>query len=140
MSLKPCSKQLLAANQGQIRVKKEVTVEMKVASITFRHTFFVFQTSETECVLGLDFLETHKCDAMFFEMKLRLNRGTSANFSHRTASVQSWHYPVMEVVARETSFIASGHEAIILAKSDLDDQTLLKKEGNFGSSQSLCGN
>ena len=65
---RPCSKQLLATNQGEIRVKSEITVEMKIASMTFRHTFFVLEASEAECLLSLDFLETHKCDHMFSEM------------------------------------------------------------------------
>ena len=137
-SLKPCSKRLLAANQGEIKVKGEVTVEMKIASMTFRHTFLVLEASEAECLLGLDFLETHKCDPMFSEMKLRLNRDTSVNLFHRTAPVQSWHYPVMRVVARETSFIPSGHEANILGKIDLDDHNLLTKAGIFEPSQSFC--
>ena len=34
-----CSKRLLAADQGEIRVKGEVTVEMKIAPMTFRHPF-----------------------------------------------------------------------------------------------------
>ena len=137
-SLKPCSKRLLAANQGEIKIKSEVTVEMKIASMNFRHTFLVLEASEAECLLGLDFLETHKCDPMFSEMKLRLNRDTSANLFHRTAPVQSWNYPVMRVVARETSFIPSGHEAIIRGKNDLNDHTLLQKTGIFEPSQSFC--
>ena len=137
-SLKPCSKRLLAANQGKIKVKGEVTVEIKIASMTFRHAFFVLEGSEAESLLGPDFLETHKCDPMFSEIKLRLNRNTSANLFHRTALVQSWHYPVMRVVARETSFIPSGHEAIILGKIDIDDHTLLQKAGIFETLQSFC--
>ena len=68
-SLRPCFKGLLAANQGEITVKGEVTVEMKIASLTFRHTFLVLEASEAECLLGIDFLETHKCDPTFSEMK-----------------------------------------------------------------------
>ena len=137
-SLKPCAKRLLAANQGEIRVKGEVTVEMKIASMTFRHTFLVLEASEAECLLGLDFLETHKCDPMFSEMKLRLNQSTSAVLFHRTAPVQSWNYPVMRVVARETSFIPSGHEAIIPGENDLDVHILLTEAGIFEPSQSFC--
>ena len=44
----------------------------------------------------------------------------------------------MRVVARETSFIRSGHEAIILGKIDLDDYTLLQKAGIFEPSQTFC--
>ena len=133
-SLKPCSKRLLAANRGKVRAKDEVTVEMKLPSISF----LVLEASEPECLLGLDFPETHKCDPMFSEMKLRLNRDTSAKLFHRTAPVQSWHYPVMRVNARETSFLPSGHEAINLGKIDLDDHTLLSKAGPFEPSQSFC--
>ena len=106
--------------------------------MTFRHTFLVLEASEAKCLLGLDFLEAHKCDPKFSEMKLRLNRGTSANLFHRTAPVQSWHYPVMRVVATEKSFRPSGYEAIILGKIDLDDHTLLTKAGIFEPSQSFC--
>ena len=137
-SLKPWSKRILAANQGEIKVEVEGTVEMKTASMTFLHAFLVLEACESECLLDLDFLETHKCDPMFSEMKLHFNRGTCANLLHRTAPVQSCHYPVMKVVARETSFIPSGHEAIILGKINLDDQTLLQKAGIFEPSQFFC--
>ena len=137
-SPKPCSKRLLPANQGEIRVKDEVTVKMNGESRTFRHSFFVLEDCEAECLLALDFLETHKCDTMFSEMKLLLKRGFSANCFHRSAPLQSWHYPVIIVVVRETSFIPSGHEAIILRKIDLNDHTLLTKAGIFEPSQSFC--
>ena len=106
--------------------------------MTFRYAFLVLEASEAECLLGLDFLETHKCDSMFSEMKLRSNRGTSASLFQRTAPVLSWHCPLMRVVARETSFIPSSHEAIFLGKIDLDDYTLLQKAGIFEPSQSFC--
>ena len=90
------------------------------------------EASEAKYLLGLEFLETHECDPIFSEKKLRLNRDTSANLFYRTTPVQSWHYPLMRVVARETSVIPFGHEAIILGKIDLDDHTLLKKKnGNL---------
>ena len=44
----------------------------------------------------------------------------------------------MRVVARETAFIPSGHEAIILGKYDHHDHTLLTKAGIFEPSQSFC--
>ena len=43
----------------------------------------------------------------------------------------------MRVVARETSFILSGHEKIILGKIDLDDHTLLANAQIFEPSQSF---
>ena len=44
----------------------------------------------------------------------------------------------MRVVARERSFIPSGHESFFLGKIDLDDHTLLTKAGIFEPSQSIC--
>ena len=44
----------------------------------------------------------------------------------------------MRVVARETSFIPSGHRAIIVGKIHLDDPSLLTKAGIFEPSQSFC--
>ena len=55
-SQKPCSRQLLAANQGGLKVRGELAVEMKAASMMFRHTFLVLEASEAECLLGPDFL------------------------------------------------------------------------------------
>ena len=72
-------------------------------------------------------------------MTLRLNRGTSANNFYRTAPAPSWHYHVMRVVARETFFILSGHEAFSQVKTDLDENTLLTKAGIFEPSQSFWG-
>ena len=46
----------------------------------------------------------------------------------------------MRVVAKETSFIPSGHEAISPGEIDLDDHTLLTKAGIFEPSQSFCDN
>ena len=63
--LKPCFKRLLAGNQGKIRVKGEVTDEMKIASMTFRHTFLVLEVSEAECLLGLDHIQTHMSSYVF---------------------------------------------------------------------------
>ena len=89
-------------------------------------------------MLGVDFFETHKCDPIFSEMKLRLNRGPSANLFHRTAPVQSWQFLVPRVVAAEKSFIPSSYEAIVRSKNDRDDHTLLTKAGVFESSQWFC--
>ena len=106
--------------------------------MTFRDTFPVLEASEAECLLGLEILETHKCDPIFSEMTLHLKRGATANFFHRTSPVQSWHKSVKRVIARETFFIPAGHDAIILGKIDLDDHTLLTKAGIFEPSQSFC--
>ena len=101
---------------------------MKITSKIFGHTFPVLEPSEDECLLSLDFLETNKFNPMFSEEELRLNRDFSANFLHRTAPLQSWTYPVMTKVKRETSFIPCGHEENILGKVDLDGLPLLKKQ------------
>ena len=130
-SLRPCSNRLTATDQVEVKVNGEITVEMKIVSRTFWRTFLVLEASEAECLLGLDFLETHKFDTMFSERKLRLNRGIATNLFYRTAPVQSWHYPVIRVVARETWYIPSGNEAIILGKTDLEDHTFLTKAGIF---------
>ena len=137
-SPKSCFKRFSAANQEEIRVKCEFTAEMKTAFVTIRHTFLVLEGSEAESLLGPHFLETHKGELFFSKLKLRFNRATSAKLFHRRGPVQSWHYPVLRVVARETSFIPFGHEAIIPVKNDTDDQTLFATERIFETSQSSC--
>ena len=49
LSLKPRSKRLLTGNQGKIKVKGELAVEMKIASMTFGHSFLVLECSEADC-------------------------------------------------------------------------------------------
>ena len=137
-SMKPCSQRIAVANQGGIRVNSEATVELKLASMTFRHFFLVLEASEAECLLCLDFLEKHKCDPILAEKKLRLNRGSCANLFHRTAPAQSWEYPVMRLFARQTSPILSGHEAIISVENYNDDHIFYTREGIFEPSQSYC--
>ena len=86
----------LAANRGEIKVKAEIAFEMKIESLTFRDTFLVLEPSEAGCLLGLDFLDTHKRDPLFSEIEFE-PRYISTFPSNSTGSV-------LELPSHESSY------------------------------------
>ena len=66
-SLKPCSKRTLAANEGKNKVKGELAVELKVASMLFMKLLLSLKLLKLSACQVLTSL-THKCDPMFSEI------------------------------------------------------------------------
>ena len=62
--------QLKTANQIPIETRGTVNLRVQIAEKVFDHTFHVLVKSESDCLIGLDFLEVHKCDPMFSKKKL----------------------------------------------------------------------
>ena len=44
-----------------IQIKGIVSVPIKKGSKAYEHTFYVLIEAASDCLLGLDFLETNKC-------------------------------------------------------------------------------
>ena len=59
-----------------IQIKGTVSVPIKIGPNTYEHTFYVLIEAAPDCLLGLDFLETINCDALFSESKLKIDRNT----------------------------------------------------------------
>ena len=57
-----------------IQIKGTVSVPIKIGPKVYEHTFYVLIEAASDCLLGLDFLETNKCDALFSEGKLKIDR------------------------------------------------------------------
>ena len=57
-----------------IQIKGTVSVLIKIGPKTYEHTFYVLIEAASDCLLGLDFLETHKCDALFSESNMKIER------------------------------------------------------------------
>ena len=70
----PSTTRLSSANQIPIQIKGTVSVPIKIGPKTYEHTFYVLIEAASDCLLGLDFLETNKCDALFSEGKLKIDR------------------------------------------------------------------
>ena len=72
--IKPSTKRLSSANQKPIQIKGTVSVTIKIGPKKYAHTFYVLIEAASDCLLGLEFLETNKCDALFSEGKLQIDR------------------------------------------------------------------
>ena len=59
-----------------IQIKGTVSVPIKIGPKTYEHTFYILIEAASDCLLGLVFLETNNCDALFSEGKLKIDRKT----------------------------------------------------------------
>ena len=69
-----------------IEIKSTVSKPIKIGPKTYEHTFYVLIEAASDCLLGLDFLETNKCDALFSEGKLKIDRNTLVPFYRKQFS------------------------------------------------------
>ena len=74
VKIQPSTTRLSSANQMPIQIKGTVSVPIKIGPKTYEHTFYVLIEAASDCLLGLDFLETNNCDALFSESKLKIDR------------------------------------------------------------------
>ena len=70
LDLKPCLRKLRAASRLPIEVKGVVCLPVVIGPKSYEHDFCVLHKSEGDCLLGLDLLETNKCDLLVSCMKL----------------------------------------------------------------------
>ena len=114
--LQPAHRRLLAANQSEIPVSGTVTLPMSLASNRYQQQFFVLKSSEADCLLGLDFFEDNHCDALFSSMQLRFPISHTVPLFHSRKALSDSSPEHVKVIARETTFIPAGHEAVILGE------------------------
>ena len=74
VKLQPSTTRLSSANHIPIQIKGTVSVPIKIGPRRYEHTFYVQNKAASDCLLGLDFLETNKCDALFSEGRLKIDR------------------------------------------------------------------
>ena len=68
------------ANQKPIQTKGTASVPIETGPKMYEHIFYVIIEAASVCLLGLDFLETNDCDALFSESKLKTDRNTLVRF------------------------------------------------------------
>ena len=76
VKIQPSETRLSTANQMPIQIKSTVSVPIQIGPKNNEHTFCVLTQAVPDCLLGLDFLETNKCDALFPETKLKIDGNT----------------------------------------------------------------
>ena len=123
--LQPAHCRFLAANQSEVPVSGTVTFPISIASNRYQQQFVVFKSSETDCLLGLDFLEDNHCDALFPSMQLRFPNSQTVTLFYSRKALWDPSPEQVKVIARETTFFPACHEAVILC--ELLTQSFLEK-------------
>ena len=102
-----------AANQLPIETRGTVDLPVQIAKKVFDHAFHVLVKSESDCLIGLDFLEDHKCDPMFSKKELLICDSASVPLYHKKFDIP--FNKVFCVVSQDTISIPSGHSAVVPA-------------------------
>ena len=134
--LQTAHRQRSAGNQAETRVLGTVTLHVSLASNRYQEQYFVLKTSEADCVLGLDFLEDHQCDALFSSMQLRFPNSERVALFHsrEIPSVPPTNF--VHVIALEITFVPVGHEAVFVG-APIIPRFGAEAEGNFDPSRFL---
>ena len=86
VKIQPSTTGLSSANPVPIQIKGTVSVPIKIGPKMYEHTIYVLIEAASDCLLGLDFLETNNCDALFSESKLKIDRNTLVPFYRKQFS------------------------------------------------------
>ena len=113
LDLKPCLRKLKAANGLPIEVRGVVLLPVVFGPKLYEHDFCVLDKSEADCLPGLDFLETNKCDPFFSCMKLKLDSNSFVPLYHK--QFEYGHDNVFRVISTETLSVPPAHTRIIPA-------------------------
>ena len=109
--LQPCLRKLKSANGLPVEVKYVVRLPVVIGLKSYEHDFCVLDKSEADCLLGLDFLETNKCDPLFSCMKLKLDSNSFVPLYHKQFDYGNDN--VFRVISLETLSVPPGHTRII---------------------------
>ena len=94
-----------------IRIKGTVSVPITIGAKTYEHTFYILIEAASYCLLGIDFCETNKCDALFSERKLEFDKNTLVPLYRKQFS--SEEKQVYRVVALERVSFPPQHVMIV---------------------------
>ena len=137
--LQPAHRRLSAAKQAEGLVSSTVILPISLANNRNQQQFFVLKFSEADCLLGIDFREDNHCDALFSSMQLRFPNSQTVLLFHSRKTLADPSLEQVKVIARETTFIPAGHEAVILG--ELLTQIFPEKcEGISEPSSAFCEN
>ena len=93
------------------QIKGTVSVPIKIGPKTYEQTFYVLVEAASDCLLGLDFLETKNCHALFSENKLKIDRKILVALYRKQFSFEDKQ--VYRVAASKTVSIPPQHVMIV---------------------------
>ena len=94
-------------------MKGVVRVPVVIGPKSYEHDLCVFDKSEADCLLGLDFPETNKCDPLSSCMKLQLDSNSFVLLDHK--QFEHSHDNVFRVILTETLLVTPGHTNVVPA-------------------------
>ena len=110
LDLKPRLRKFTAAHGLPLEVKGVVRIPVIIGPESYEHDFCVLAKSEADGLLGLDFLETKKCDPLFSCTKLQLDSHSFVPLYHK--QFDYGHDNVFRVILTETLSVPPGHTRI----------------------------
>ena len=111
--LQPCLRKLKAANSLLTEVQGVVGLPAVIGPKSYEHDFCVLDKSEADCLLGLDFLETIKCDPLISCMKLKPDAHSFVPLYQKQFDYGNDN--VFRVISTETRSVPPGRTRIIPA-------------------------
>ena len=94
-----------------IQIKGTVSVPIKIGSKAYEHILYVLIEAASDCLLGLDFLETNNCDALFSKRKLKIDKNILVPLYRKQFSF--YEKQVYRLVALEKVSILPQHVMIV---------------------------
>ena len=111
VKIQPSTTRFSSSNQMPIQIKGTVSVPIKIGPKTYEHTFYVLIEAASDCLLGLDFFKTNKCDALFSQGKLQVDKNPLVPLYRKQFSFDGKQ--VHRVVALEKVSIPPQHIMIV---------------------------
>ena len=104
----------MAANKLPISSRGTVRLPITIGPKHYEHEFHVLIDSEADCLVGLDFLRTNKCDPLFSKDPLRLDSKNHVPLYNRKLNHEV--NTVFRVIATETVSVPAGYAMILPAR------------------------
>ena len=104
----------VAANKLPITSRGTVRLPITIGPKHYQHEFHVLIDSEADCLVGLDFLRTNKCDPLFSKDLLPLDSKNHVPLYNRKLNHEV--NTVFRVIATETVSVPAGHAMILPAR------------------------
>ena len=114
LKLLPTETKLVAPNKLPITSRGTVRLPINIGPKHYEHEFHVLIDSEADCLVGLDFLRTNKCDPLFSKDLLRLDSKNHVTLYNRKLNHEV--NTVFRVIATEAVSVPAGFAMILPAR------------------------
>ena len=114
LKLSPTETKLVAANKLPVSSRGTNRLPITIGPKHYEHEFQVLIDSEADCLVGLDFLRTNKCDPLFSKDLLRLDSKNHVPLYNRKLNHEV--NTVFRVIATETVSVPAGYAMTLPAR------------------------